>query len=152
MRKIQEMADEGKIGALLKSITGKRESFTMESVRDGDRLITDPHEITRLITNVFREWFYRGEKDAWRDHNISDAIIGGDLDRFMEVAATLGVTADIAAKVWESCKTKPLERSAQAETEKLDDYTPSYSEFLEFIETANPRSAGGYNSMNYNLL
>jgi hypothetical protein len=126
MRKIQEMADEGKIGALLKSITGKREPFTMESIRDGDRLITDPHEISRLITSVFREWFFRSEKEAWRDHNISDAIIGGDIDRFMEVAASLGVTSDVAGKVWEICKAKPLERSAELEMEKLDEYTPTF--------------------------
>jgi hypothetical protein len=152
MRKIQEMADEGKIGNLLKSIVGRREPFTMESIRDGDKLITDPYEISRLITKVFREWFYRGDKEAWRDHNISDAIIGNDKDRFLEVAHSLEVPPDVALKVWESCKIKTLNRAAMAEMEELDEYTPSFSEFMEFIDTTNPRSAGGFSGLNYNLL
>ena len=61
----------------------------MESIRDGDKVISDPHEITAVITKVFRDWFYRSEKDAWRDHGISDAVIGNDRDRFLEIAGPL---------------------------------------------------------------
>jgi hypothetical protein len=124
----------------------------MESIRDGDKLITDPHEISKVITKVFRDWFFRGEKEAWRDHNVSDAIIGDDKDRFMEVALSLEVPPEVAEKIWESCRIKPIQQAAKCDMEGLDDYTPSYNEFLDFIETTNPRSAGGYNGLNYNLL
>ena len=70
----------------------------------------------------------------------------------MDITATLEIPPHIAEKVWESCKKKNLSNEGQKEKDQLDDYTPSFSEFLGFVETSNPKSAGGFNGMSYHLM
>ena len=70
----------------------------------------------------------------------------------MDITASLEIPPHIAEKVWESCKKKELPEEGQREMDLLDDYTPSYLEFLGFIETSNPKSAGGFNGMSYHLM
>jgi hypothetical protein len=103
MKKLQAAADEGKIGAILKKITGDKPPFSLDSIKDGERQIVDKVEIPKVITKLFRDWFFRSEGDAWRDHNISDAVICEDKDRFLEITTSLKVPLDIAEKIWESC-------------------------------------------------
>jgi len=140
MRKMQEAADEGKIGAILKSIIGKKPPFTLESIRDKGELITDPLEITRRVTKLFRDWFFRSEKDAWRDHNISDSIICDDRDKFLETTRSLNLKDEIAVKIWDSCCIKSVGLETEYEMDQLMNYSPSYEEFIEFIKNTNPRS------------
>ena len=152
MRKMQEAADEGRVGALLKHIVGSKPPFSLECIRVGTKNITDAYEITRLVTEWFREWFHRGEKEAWRDHAISDAIICEDRDRFMEVVRSLGVPSETADKIWDSCRRRESPAEAACEMEALDEYTPSLAEFKAYIKCSNPRSAGGFNGMSYLLM
>ena len=152
MRKMQEAADEGKVGKILKMITGNRPPFSLDCIRVGEKNITDATEIKKKVTELFREWFFRAETDAWRDHNISDAIICEDKGRYMDITSSLEIPPHIAEKVWESCKKKEIPKEGLDEMDGLDDYTPSYSEFLGFIETSNPKSAGGFNGMSYHLM
>ena len=152
MRKIQEAADEGKIGAILNKITGDKPPFSLDNIKVGEAQVTDKVEITRIITKLFRDWFFRSEHDAWRDHGISDAIICEDKDRFLEITGTLKVPPDIANKIWDSCRIKQLDTEARTEMDELDDYTPTYEQFTSFIKNANPRSAGGYNGMSYLMM
>ncbi len=151
MKKLQEAADEGKIGAILKKITGDNPPFSRDSIKDGDKQITDKIEITKVITKLFRDWFFRSETDAWRDHNISDAVICEDKDRFLEITTSLKVPPSIAEKIWDSCKIRPIGEVGNKEMADLDEYTPTYEEFTLFIKSANSRSAIGYNGMSYKI-
>ena len=62
MRKMQEAADEGKIGRILKMITSKRPAFSLDCIRVGEKNVTDAEEITKQVTELFREWFFRSDK------------------------------------------------------------------------------------------
>ena len=64
MRKIQEAADEGKIGAILKEITGDKSPFSLDCIKVGESQVTDKTDITKIITKLFRDWFFRSEEDA----------------------------------------------------------------------------------------
>ncbi len=59
MCRLQEEADAGKIGGIIKSIMGRPCSFTMESIRQGDDIVTDGKTIAKLITSFFAQWFAR---------------------------------------------------------------------------------------------
>ena len=53
MSKLQDSADAGRIGGILRTIVGGSDTFLMESLRDGDQTITDGHTIHKLITAFF---------------------------------------------------------------------------------------------------
>ena len=66
---------------------------------------------------------------------ISDAIICEDKGKYMDITTSLEIPPHIAEKVWKSCKKKEIPKEGLMDMDHLDDYTPSYSEFLGFIET-----------------
>jgi hypothetical protein len=103
MRKLQEAADEGKIGAILDKITGEKVPFVLDSIKDGEETVNDPKEVTKRVTKLFRDWFFRSEADAARDHGISDAVINNDKDKFMEITESLKIPPNVADQVWSSC-------------------------------------------------
>jgi hypothetical protein len=55
MSRLQEEADAGRIGGAIKNIMGRSQPFTMESIRDGDEVITDGATIAKMITAFFAE-------------------------------------------------------------------------------------------------
>ncbi len=57
MNRLQEAADAGRIGGILRDITGQDSSFLMESLRDGDNTITDGHTVHKIVTSFFAKWF-----------------------------------------------------------------------------------------------
>ena len=59
LNKLQDSADAGRIGGILRDIVGGGETFLMESLRDGDHTVTDGHTIHRIITGFFAKWFQR---------------------------------------------------------------------------------------------
>ena len=59
MSRLQEDADSGRIGGMIKNIMGRPQPFTMESIRDGDGIITDGATIAKMITAFFSDWFAR---------------------------------------------------------------------------------------------
>ena len=54
MRKMQEAADEGKVGKILKMITGNRPPFSLDCSRVGEKNITDAWEpqINGVVTTL----------------------------------------------------------------------------------------------------
>jgi hypothetical protein len=56
MLKIQNEADAGLIGKAIQAIVGKTPNFLMESLRQGDKTITDGLQIHKLITAFFATW------------------------------------------------------------------------------------------------
>ena len=57
MSRVQEEADAGRIGGILKKIVGGSQPFTMEFIRNNGTLVTDGEKITKLITSFFSKWF-----------------------------------------------------------------------------------------------
>ena len=53
MRRIQDAADVGKIGAMLKGIMAKSTAFSMDVLYDKDKNIVDANEISHIITEFF---------------------------------------------------------------------------------------------------
>ena len=53
MQKIQEEADAGRIGGVIRNIMGGSSPYTMESIRQDGEVITDGERITKLITEFF---------------------------------------------------------------------------------------------------
>ena len=67
MRRIQDAADVGKIGAMLKGIMAKSNSFSMDVLYGKEGNIVDAVEISRIITDFFQAWFNTTEEDDYRD-------------------------------------------------------------------------------------
>ncbi len=67
MRRIQDEADAGKIGSIIKKIMAKSSSFSMEVLYGQDGNISDPIEIARIVTEFFQAWFNSDQDDDARD-------------------------------------------------------------------------------------
>ncbi len=65
MRRIQDAADAGKIGPMLRSIMMKQSSFSMDVLYDKDGNVTDPEEISKIVTEFFRQWSHRLRKTMY---------------------------------------------------------------------------------------
>ena len=72
MRRIQDAADAGKIGAMLKGIMAKSNSFSMDVLYGKEGNIVDAVEISRIITDFFQDWFNTSEDDDYRDQAVSE--------------------------------------------------------------------------------
>jgi hypothetical protein len=61
MCKLQEAADAGRIGGVLRSVVGRDPDFSMESLRQGDDTVTDGYTIHKAITDFFSKWFQKND-------------------------------------------------------------------------------------------
>ena len=71
MRRIQDKSDAGKIGAMLKGIMAKSSSFSMDVLYNDQGNIVDTEEISRIVTDFFRDWFNASEDDDLRDEDVA---------------------------------------------------------------------------------
>ena len=63
-RKIQEAADTGRIGGILRKIIGEDKDFSLEVLYRDGRNVTDANEIAGEVTRVFREeWFFQTDQE-----------------------------------------------------------------------------------------
>ena len=72
MRSIQDAADVSKIGAMLKGIMAKSNSFSMDVLYGKEGNIVDAEIISRIITDFFQAWFNTSEEDDYRDQAVSE--------------------------------------------------------------------------------
>jgi hypothetical protein len=71
MRKIQEAADVGKIGRMLKSIIGGSQDFSLEVLYNKDGNKTDCDEIASEVNSMFgKVWFSQTEEERERGVNL----------------------------------------------------------------------------------
>ena len=68
------------------------------------------------------------------------------------MAAKLNIKWEVAKEVLEGMADKPISVEGRAEAEELERYCPSLEEFNKYIETLNPRSAGGPSGLTYLLV
>ena len=57
MRKMQEAADEGKIGRILKMITGGRPPFSLDCIRVGEKNVTDAAKLRYWVVSRVADMF-----------------------------------------------------------------------------------------------
>ena len=75
MSRVQEEADAGRIGGLLKNIMGGTTAFTMESIRNNGVVETDGESISKLITSFFAKWFSRLPDQKLIDQRLADCVL-----------------------------------------------------------------------------
>ena len=78
MCKLQEEADAGRIGGMIKNIMGGSQPFTMESIRHEGKVITDGDSVDKLITSFFAKWFSRLPEQKIIDSRLSACVINHD--------------------------------------------------------------------------
>ena len=91
MRRMQDAADAGKIGPIIKNIMAKTNSFSMEVLYNEAGNITDADEVARIVTEFFADWFNSSEDDNLRDSELSGLSELRDHDKWDALAARLGI-------------------------------------------------------------
>ena len=152
IRRIQEEADKGRIGKVLKRIIGEEKDFTLEVLYDKLENITDAEEIARIITKFFEEWFSLTEEGEQNDEELSRFSELNDKKSFLEMARRLGIKEEAANNILEGLKDKEIPEEGRIEGEALSRYTPTFDEFKNYIKALNPRSAGEPSGLTYLLV
>jgi hypothetical protein len=151
-RKIQEEADKGKIGRILKKIIGDKTDFSLEVIYGTEGNITDADEVARTVTDLFGSTFSQEESSKIQDARLGVAAEANDKTGFLDIAENLKVPPHVAVKVFEGMQPKPIPDIGLEESEGLANFTPTLHEFKNYIKCLNPRSAGGPSGMTYLLV
>ncbi len=106
MRRIQDAADAGKIGPMLRSIMMKSTAFTMDVLYNQDGNVTDPDEIARIVTEFFKQWFASSTEDDVRDDQVSNFSALENEVGWLKLAERLGIPWEHANEVLEGMKDK----------------------------------------------
>ena len=153
-RKIQEAADKGKIGMVLKSIMREDKDFSLEVLYgEGEEPNkTDSDKIAGIVTKHFGGQFdLTAEEDA-NDLILSDLSSKGDKAGFDKMSTEQGIPEDVAERVFGGLTAKHLPEEAESDVQELGEYTPTYDEFLQSISSLDPKSAGGPSGLTYLLV
>jgi hypothetical protein len=151
MRRIQDDADAGKIGAVIRSIMANSKSFSLEVLYDPAGNVTDSEEISRIVTAFFREWFNASDEDRSRDEEVAKHSGESNTKGWLGLAERLKVHEEHAVDVLEGMKDEDITEEGKVEAGLLSTYTPTLEEFNNYIDTLNPRSAGGPSGLTYLL-
>jgi hypothetical protein len=149
MCRLQEQADSGKIGGIIKNIMGRPSSFTMESIRQGEETITDGKMIAKLITSFFSQWFARLPEEKDRDKRLSECVLGNDLEGWNALTTSCGIPPEVSSTLWGAFAPKQLSEDGRRDAAGLSEYVPSLDEFKRYIGKLNPRSAPGFSGLSY---
>ena len=149
MMKIQEEADAGRIGGVIKHIMGTSTSFTMESIRQGDEIITDGAKIASLVTAFFSKWFSRLPEEKDRDKRLADCVLKSDKIAWNKLISDTGIPTGVGDSLWQAFQPRPLSLEGLKDADELANYTPSFDEFVKYISSLNPRSAPGFSGLSY---
>ncbi len=115
MRRMQDEADAGKIGSVLKRIMAKSSSFSLEVLYGKNGNTTDPLEIAKTVTEFFQAWFNFDHDDDERDSDVADFSASGNEEAWAGLAERLGVPLDHAREIMEGMSDKPLADEARVE-------------------------------------
>ncbi len=152
MRRIQDAADAGRIGPILKSIMSKSNSFSLDVLYDKDGNITDPDEVARIVTEFFKKWFDSSDEDEVRDDQVAKFSAAGNEKGWFDLSEKLGIPWNHAKEVLEGMRDKESNEAIKKESTELDNYVPTLEEFNSYIKTLNPNSAGGPSGLTYLLV
>jgi hypothetical protein len=147
MCRLQEDADAGRIVGVIKNMMGSSPSFTMESIRDGDQVITEVKTIATLVTSFFAKWFARLPEEKDRDKGLADCVMSRDRSGWDLLTSECGIPTEVSSNLWDAFSPKPLSAEGMKEAEQLSQYVPSIDEFRSYIKNLNPRSAPGFSGL-----
>ena len=88
---MQDEADAGKIGAMLKNIMAKSTSFSLDVLYNDSGNIVDTNEISRIVTEFFKEWFNASPDDDLRDSSLAQLSKSQDEKGCRELAQRLNL-------------------------------------------------------------
>ena len=149
MRLVQEAADAGRIGGIIKVIVGRSPGFLMESLRKGDEIVTDAHTIAKMITSFFANWFSRLPEEHARDVVLAKCVIERNKKDWDDLINGMGIPIGVAENMWIAFSPRPISDEGKREAELLADYCPSIAEFEDFIFHLKSRSAPGHSGLSY---
>ncbi len=96
MCRLQDAADAGRIGGILKAVTGHEPSFLMESLRHGEETITDGSLIHSTITSFYAKWFRRLPGEQIRDKELAECVLTCDYQRWVALTSEIGIPTDVS--------------------------------------------------------
>lgn len=152
-KKIEIMRQAGQIGAAIKILsTEHSEYYTLEELKVGDTLITDPIEIANRLTEKFANWVKNpghsdsssiAHKDAhWKEMNSNCGnFIAENLDTKIPIPLLL--------KIYKHTRIKQTESIVLERFQKTVMEIPSFEEFNDCIKRLPDRSAPGMSGLNY---
>jgi hypothetical protein len=152
MNKLQDAADTGRIGGILRAIVGGGESFQMESLRDGDLTITDGHSIHKLITAFFAKWFQRLPSERDRDKLLADCVLANDRSAWDRLIDSVGIPSSVSDTLWLAFQPKKISDEGLIDANNLAHYCPSFEEFNEYIDRLDSNSAPGASGLSYAMI
>ena len=88
MRRIQDAADVGKIGGVLRQIMGEEKAFTLEVLYDDEENEVDSVRVSQLVTKFFEEWFRASDDEMKMDEDMSRIEFHGGFFGFCVVDTT----------------------------------------------------------------
>ena len=100
MRRIQDAADAGKIGPILRSIMAKSKSFSLEVLYNDEGNITDPDEVARIVSEFFKKWFDSSDEDEVRDEQVADYSAAGNEAGWCKLAERLEIPWAQSKRCW----------------------------------------------------
>jgi hypothetical protein len=101
MRRIQDQADAGKIGAVIRNIMAKSKAFSLEVLYGEEGNITDADEISKIVTEFFREWFNTTAEDDIRDEDLAEFSADNKIGEWKKLAGKLNIKWEVAREVLE---------------------------------------------------
>ena len=78
---------------------GGTTSFTMESIRDGNEIITDGEKIASMVSAFFAKWFSRLPEEKDRDKKLADCILSTNKIEWDCLMASTGIPPEAGEKL-----------------------------------------------------
>ena len=99
MRRLQDAADAGKIGGVLRRIMAKSKSFSLEALYNDDGTVTDPDEVARIVTEFFRMWFNSTTEDDIRDDCVAKYSAENNIGGWEKLSESMGIPWEDAREI-----------------------------------------------------
>ncbi len=129
----QEEDEAGRIGGMIKNIMGRSQPFTMESIRDGDEVITDGATIAKMITAFFSEWFARLPTEKDRDKKLAECVINCDKSAWDRLILDCNIPPEVADKLWAAFAPNEISSEGLREAASLCYYFMCIEYFILFL-------------------
>ena len=120
MRRIQDDADAGKIGAVIKTVMARSPTFSLDVIYGKEENIVDADEIARIVTEFFALWFNATEDDDARDAEVAKCTTEVNEEEWRSLATKLNIPWQHAKEVLDGMVDKPICKEARIEGLGLD--------------------------------
>ncbi len=108
MLRLQEEADAGRIGGVIKNIVGRSPGFLMESLNHEGKTITDALTIAKLITAFFKNWFTRLPVEKERDSDLANCVLKQNKMEWDKLIERTKIPTSAADNLWIALQPRPI--------------------------------------------